>query len=466
LISVVEAQQKFSELLASDPSWQTLASSQFAEHVAVFCAWALRDAQFKTERDRQEFFLSTALNRSSILAHAEDREYLPTKGVPSSGTILFTNLGESTVAVPKGTEFLTPKSIPVTTTAAVVVSAGQTVSISAEQKTQTVHTFSVTEEKQFLECLLPIDTTNKLASYTVDVSDSYGVSERWTYYRLLLNTFATTRAFDEFYSHNGQTGIRFGNGNFGKIPSSGSTVTITAWETEGNIFLASGQQLYPVKGLGVLFKAVIGSAFTSGRDMEGTESIRRNLHYWQTFNEEMVWRDDYTYFLRRKFPELVHVRAWGEQEAEQQAGGMSLDFLNKIFVVAYAVGGADMQTSCMTALETVRPLNRRFQWVPVRHVYWTIQLTGRVLDDVSLVDAQAAIKAALYAEYGRDSATRRDKVYVSEIYEVILATGFFRQESGARFSLTTGGSIEPELLEDMVSIDIDNSTFTLTYAGA
>lgn len=463
MISVIEAQQKFAEILAADPSWEPLKYSQFSKHVAIFCAWALRDAQFKAERDRQEFFLSTALNKSSIQAHAEDREYIPRKAVPSSGAITVANSGTTDIYIPTGIEFITSTGTYITTTESKTAVAGGSVSISADQKEKKVYIYSIDTAKEFFECLIPLENTPKIAGFTVTVKDSLNEETTWAYYRLLQNTYPTTKAYDEFYSHTGQVGIRFGNGNFGLIPESGSTVTISAWETEGDVYIASGQKLYPVVALSSedVAKVTVSTAFSGGKASEDIESIRANLHYWQTYNEELIWAEDYKYFLRRKFPEILFAKAWGEQEQEAQEGEPSLDYVNKIYISAYEPG-TDIHTQYMAELEKVRPLNRSFEWVEVNHVQWTVEVTGTVLEDIATADAIANIKAALLAAYGKDSSTRRETVYTSEIYEVIMATGYFEAKTGARFSLTTSGSTTPTLLQDMVSIDIDNSTFTIT----
>lgn len=464
MISVSEARAKFAELLAADPSWSSLSESQLADHLAVFCAWALRDAQFKTERALQEYFLSTAINKSSIQAHAEDREYLPIKAKPSSGSILITNSGTTSIAIPKNTEFVTSTGINIATTESSVVPASGSVSIPAEQKTAGKYEFDVTESIEFFECLLSRDISPSIASFSVSVTDNLAITETWKYYRLLQNTSSDTKAYDEFYWHTGQTGIRFGNGNFGKILEVGNKVSINTWETSGNVFISSGQQIFPVNSLSSTdtLKMVVSSAFTGGRDAESIESVRKNLHYWQTYNEDLIWSDDYEYFLRRKFPQLLFVNAWGEQAMEEQAGAPDFDFVNKIFFSVYSVGD-DLTDACLSALLINSPLNRKFEGIAVNHVQWTIAIIGTVLDDISLTDAENAIRAVLESAYGKDSENRRDNVYTSEIYDLIMSTGYFESNTGARFSLTTSGSSTPSQLQDMVSIDLESSTISLSY---
>jgi hypothetical protein len=407
--------------------------------------------------------LSTAINKSSIQAHAEDREYLPLKPTPSYGTIVIENKGATDVAVPNGYEFVTGNDIPITTTQAVVIAPSTSATITAQQKEKVNYSYTISAEKEFFECLFPIEKTLFVSEFSVYVTDPLGNIDPYFYYRLLQNTYPETLAYDEFYTHNGEIGIRFGNGNFGFIPVTGSVVNISAWETQGNIYIASGQKIYPVTALvptDTLTYAV-GTAFSGGTDAETIESIRTNLHYWQTYNNELIWAEDYRYFLKRKFPNILFVKAWGEQEQEEQEGATSLDYVNQIYISAYAE--VDNHTNWMAALEAVRPLNREFSWVSVNHVYWTIAISGKVLDDISLTDAEADIRAKLEDAYGKNSVNRRDNVYTSEIYDLIMATGYFATGSGARFTLTTSGTIAPAQLQDMVSINLSSSTIELSY---
>jgi hypothetical protein len=470
VISVASAKEKFAELLQADDSWKNLSDSQLTEHLAAFCAWALRDAQFKVERARQEFSASTALNRSSILAAVEDQEYLPTKAVPASGAVTVVNSGPAAVSLARHTEFLTDSGMTLALTTPAVVAAGGSEVVSVEQKKAAAYTFDVVEQVPFFECLLSADVTPDVADFSVSVTDAEGTTRNWTYYRLLQNAYPNTRAYDEFFNHLGQIGIRFGNGTFGLMPEAGSTVTVSAWETEGEVFLAAGQEVYPVDSLvdangnEADVTAKITSAVAGGSNAEDTETIRTNLHYWPTYNEELVWDDDYVYFLKRRVPGILFCKAWGEEEAEAQAGAASLDFINRIFISAYHPD-RDVQVECLAALSGVTLLNRNFQWVAVNHVTWTVTVTAEVLPDVVLAEAEADMRTALDAAYGRDSATRRDRVFLSEVYEIIRSTGYFEAGTGARFEVTTAGTTAATQLQDMVSLDLDASTFSLSYTG-
>jgi hypothetical protein len=470
MLSVERAVTKFKEIINAASSWASLKDSQFAEHVATFVSWCLRDAQFKTERAKQEMFISTALNRASLVAHAEDRDYIPRKPTPASGTITIHNKGTAKVSLPVGVEFDTDDQFSVTTLSAAVIEAGASATIAASQYRKTELTFPVETEEIFHEIRLSRELTPRVASFSVDVNEDDGAGYRvWNYARLLQNTYPSSRVYDEFYAHTDQIGIRFGNGNFGRIVPEGAIVRVRVDETHGGVFLSAGQQLYPVReyddysGQPAVIEAVIATAFSGGLDVEGTEETRRNLHYWPTYNGELVWAEDYVYFLERRYPGILFARAWGEQEAEEMAGSPSFDFINKIFICAYAEGHPTLQSDCMTALQGVELLNRTFEWVEPVHVSFTVEVTGKVLQDVVLSEAEAAIRDVLEKYYGKNSSDRRKTVYLSEIYDAIQETGYFSSATGARFEVTLGGQWTQNYLYEVVSVDLDGSTFDLSY---
>ena len=80
-----EVKAKFKEYLGEIPEWKNLVDSQFVEKMAVFVGWLVEHAHFSVERAYQEAFYDSALNRSSLLAHAEGLSYVSAKPEPATG---------------------------------------------------------------------------------------------------------------------------------------------------------------------------------------------------------------------------------------------------------------------------------------------------------------------------------------------------------------------------------------------
>ena len=307
-----------------------------------------------------------------------------------------------------------------------------------------------------------------VAGFDVFVDEGYGF-EQYQCARLFQNAGSDSRVYDEFYTHTEQIGIRFGNGMFGRIPTIDTNIRLDVFKTKGDIFLSNGQELFPTHDIFDSNREIaqieihVSTAVSGGSPPEGTEEIRKNLHYWPTYNEKLVWSDDYIYFLKRRFPQIIFAKAWGEEEAEAMAGSPRFDFINRIFICAYAEGYGDLESDCIEALSDVPLLNRKFTWQDPVHVEFTIVVTGKVLKSVVLSDVETAIKDILTLYYGQNSTSRKSEVFLSEIYDSIQKTGYFVASSGAKFTATIAGQYEPSFLYEMVSIDIDSSTFNLTY---
>lgn len=460
--------EKLKALLSQNPSWKNLANSQFVEHLAIFMGWMLEDAAFKVERARQEAFIGTALNRSSLVAHAEDREYLPRKPQPSSGKIKITNPNTSPVTLKRGTQFLSDAQLPYSLDAKTVITAKGTAVAGVIQYGVTSVVQTVDATMPFYEILLERELTAKVMSIEVFVDEGDGF-EQWEYSRLLTNASRDSKVWDEFYHVGDQIGVRFGNGTFGKIPGAGATVRLDIAYTEGNVLLLEHQYLYPMEtvlddqGQPASIQIEATETIQGGQPQEPTEEMRRNLHYWPVYNERLIWDNDYTYFLRRRYPEIVFVRAWGEEEAEK-LWGVKLEHINKIWICAYAPRSG-LKEDVMRAIADVPMMCRNFQWYEPEHISFTIEMEGQILSDAVLSEVLEDVKNALMAAYGKDSAQRRDSVLASEVYECIYATGHFDAGSGAWFKVELSGSFEAEYIYQMVSLDLENSQISLAHIG-
>jgi hypothetical protein len=464
MISKDEAIEQFKSLLGVKGDWAQIADSQFVHHLAVFASWALRQALWKIERSYQEFFRSTAATRPAILAHVENENYIPIKATPSTGSCLVTNQGSARVDIAAMQAFESAAQIRYVCDDPISLDASASATYAFRQVRQEVYTYTIGEQKAFFEVLFDIGLSEKIVGISVYVDD-----EPWQLASKFYNAGPQDKVYDEFYSHTDQAGIRFGNGIFGKIPEVGSVVIVELLITDGVTYLADGQKLEIVGEVLDLAESPVNitvqtvGEISGGTLMEDKESIRRNLQYWPIYNQQLVWDEDYSYYLRRHFPNLTWIRVWGEKEAEEQAGVMDLSFINTIFVSAYEAGGADISTAIIESLtEVTAKLNRRFQWVAPVPVTFTLTVTGKVTKARNLADVAAAIESVLETNYGADSFERKDAVYINDIYSLIEDTGHF---SGADewFSVTPAGDTTADLLEEFVAIDMDLTTISITY---
>jgi len=476
IITKEAAIQKFRDILSVKTAWKILAKSQFLNHLAVFMSWVLREALWKIERTYQEYFLSTALNASSIRAHAEDRAYLPRKKTPASGAGTIKNNGTVAVSLPSGQALSSDADLDYVTDRALLIAAGVTAAVEFIQKTRLEAVHTVTEEKAFYEIVFDEDLSGeltaeqaaKICNFTVYVNVNGGLGyELWAYSRLFQNAYPGDQVYDEFYAHTGQTGIRFGNEYVGEVLPVGALVKIILELTDGDTSLAEGQQLALVgevldmAGQVADLTITATEAVTDGQDAEPIEEIRNNLKYWPVYNEKLVWRDDYIFFIKQAVADILWLKVWGETEMEA-AYGPNVLYINKIFVTAYAADRTDLEEEIFERLNELSILNRKFEWVEPAFSTFSLTITGKVASSVVIADAQAAIIAALTENYGKDSASRLEEVRVKDFYSIIDGTGYF-DAAGAYFEVSHSGVTEATDLHEMVHIDMDTTTITLEY---
>lgn len=467
-ISIENARDKFKDILTGMADWAVLKRSQFVDHLGVFQAWALRSALWEVERTRQEAFAATALNRSSILAHAEDREYLPRKPEPATGDVLVKNNGAHPMSIPIHQHFIASSQRSYVATDAVAIAPGETGTLPVAQMLRHIIETVVDAERPFYEVFIERELAGNVHSFTVWVDEGEGDFEQWDYARLFQRTHADSKVFDERYNRLDQIVICFGNGHFGKIPPLGAKVRIEAWLTDGKTTLLPGQPLHIVGSLldsasiPVKIDVKTQTPITGGSAPETTEEIRRNIHYWPIYNERLIWQEDYVYHIKKNHTDIVWMKVWGEQEAEA-FHGPRLAHVNVIHVTAYSPTDPAIGEKIMETLSEVHLLNRRFRWVDPIFSTFRLTIDGVVSRSRVLSDVERSIRDSLTQAYGKDSRGRMDEVYVKDFYRFVNATGQFA-EPEAYFTILHEGTVTPTALEEMIHIDIDNTVITLEYA--
>lgn len=468
MILAEEVRKKFKEEISQIDAWKNLTDSQFVEHLAIFAGWLVEQANYATERTYQESFYDSALNRSSLLAHAEGLSYTPAKPEPAEGAATFTNNGTATVELIREREFMSDAQVIYTLEETITVPAGESVTASISQRSSNTYEFTVEETEPFYQYLFPQDVSANIVSMRVFVDEQDGQGFReYEYDYLLANSFEDTRCYDEFYHFTDQLGIRFGNGYFGVQVQQGWMVRVETVETDGNTLLLEKQSLWPVDeiqdvdGITANMEIVVSTTVTNGQNQEDTETLRRNLHYACVYNDRLVWWQDFQYFLQRRYRDIVFAVAWGEDTAEEM-WGTNLDFINRVWICAYSPQ-REIKDLAMGAIAEIPSMNRHYIWYDPEHVSFWLTVKGKVLQNQPLSEVVQAIRDVLDLHYGKASTSRREEVHMNDIYADITGTGYFVDGTEAWFTVETHGQFEAEYIYQMVSIDLDQTEISLEF---
>lgn len=455
------ARASFTDIIRKKPSLEALADSQVLQGLNTFQGLALEYALHKLERAQQEGYLSTAYNRSSILALAEDRQYLPRKPTPSIGQLKVDNKSGSTIGTPAHFALVSEDQRYYMTVDAVSALSGGTAQVGITQVRKHEISFTIEKEQPFIELELGRSISKSIHKFRVFIDMGTGYEE-WKPSARFRNA-RDAKVFDEFYSHTDQVGIRFGNNVFGLIPKKDSKVKVELWLTDADTKLMPNQTLTAVDSRGVeLVEFTTATVIQGGVAGESTEELRRNAMYYPLYDENHVWDDDYAFFIKRHFPQVIWCKIWGEAEQEKMDGELNLRNHNKIFFCCYAPNDPDIGTKIKPFMEQHIPqLNRRYESVPVDKKSFTVTITGKIKRSVVLSDAVKLINDKLWNNYHKNSRSRRVKCLDRDLYRICNSLNVFEELED--IDITVTGTSEPQNLKQMVFIDYDSTVLNLSY---
>ena len=468
---------KFNDTIKNNPWWAKFANSQFIQMISIFAGQVIYTAQNYASRALTEGFISTATKRTSILAAAEDRGYVGRFIIPSTGTIKVTNKATQPITVPAGMEMLTNDQTVITLLETKQIQPGETITgLQVSQQEKVVVDYPVKAATPFLTVLLDTDLTQEVADLLVSVISDDGERE-WKLNPLFRMSRETSEHYVMVYRPTEQLGVRFGNGQMGKMPSAGSTIRLTAQASRGDYTLAINQPLTPsgdYADLSGVLDIVNDTAIRSGAGHESTDETRNRAQYFVPYDGQVVWGGDYRYYIQSKVPNLAWLNVWGEQQQEQATGKRDVNNINKIFFCGHRPGysQAEVQTMIYDAIGTIpNEMNKRYEYISVNEKPFTIAVTGIAKKNVILNEAINEIKDTLLNNFGHDSSkfgelfendSASNRIYaqvkIKDLWSAIEKLGIM-----ISYDIVLQGFDQAVNLNDFVFLDVDKSTFTLNY---
>jgi hypothetical protein len=343
------------------------------------------------------------------------------------------------------------------------VPPGESAEVECIQAERRVFTTTVSNPSKFMTRLLDPDTSDKVSSFEVYITEFNDVRRKWQLATLFRNTSKNSYAYVEFYTPSEQLGIRFGNGILGRIPSLGAVIEIECILTAGASDIPAGMPLIAISdpGLNSIFRITTGSTLEVGSEREDIESIRQNTLYYPSYDESLQWSNDHETFIRRNMPLLTWVSVWGESTQELLAGYKSIEFINKIYIAVHQPG-----ISQSVLMEQINALYKNVDdynvtFVPVETLFqsYTVRLRGKILgtDIPELIKAE--IKKAL-AVYDKTSPSYIGTVKPNQIWNTVDDSGLLTS-----FELSIDGDslMEHPPVNTMRYLDVAASDIDVNY---
>ncbi|HHN5366984.1 TPA: hypothetical protein ACQ8UR_003849 [Escherichia coli] len=459
---------QFNALLKKDSWWSKFVDSQFVAMISLFVGQMVYRCYQYAMRALQEGFISTALKRSSILAAAEDRGYVGRRIAPSAGTVKIKNRTDERLQLPIYAPFETGDLVPILLSDAVDLAAGETKIVPVSQ----LEVFSVEKTVDaaapFFTVMLSKEMTANCHSIDVYVTEPDGSTKRWEKSFMFRCANNTSCVYTEFYKPTEQIGIRFGDGSTGRMPPTGSVVSLDVWCTLGQLTVVEGQKLTALNEISHYeqsIEVVTASLITGGTPAENTEETRARAQYFVSYDEQIVWGDDYVFYLKNTIGGMSWLRCWGEEEQERYTG-YDIHNINRIFLCGHKPGLTqdELHAAFLAQLATIPDkMNKRFKLVDAKFTPVSINLIGKVPSTSVPNDVEITLKKDLEYRFGRDSykfdnGSGFEAITKDQIWEYIKHLNVFTE-----FELEVIGSLAPQNLEDFIYIDTSVSQFDITF---
>jgi hypothetical protein len=282
------------------PEWTTTDASDFGITLIELFAYMGDSLNYYIDRAANEGFITTATQRSSVLAIANLLGYTPSNGTPAATTLTFSNSTASTVSMPAKTQIATTTTVNGVSTQIIFETDATVVIPAAVGATKgTISAPSTQGETITSEYL---GDSNGTAYQTFSLANTPLISGTT---QIVINSVAYTRVDylidsngnDPVYTVNtdaeGVSYINFGDNVSGRIPPIGAVYATyrIGGGTSGNVGPSTLKYLITNVVAGVTVNNA--TAASGGADPESTDTIRINAPTALTALNRAVSLKDY-----------------------------------------------------------------------------------------------------------------------------------------------------------------------------
>lgn len=295
------------------PDWNTGSEGDFGVMLLELFAYVGDILSYYTDRVAQEAYLPTATQRLSLFNIAAMLGYVPSNGVPASGTITFVTEDPGVaVIVPAGTQvgstFDSDQDGPViyqTVDVVTVPDNGGTVTTDVVQgETYNQVNIGVSDGTAGQQYLLP--SLNVLDGSTQIFLQTTTGTEEWIQVGTFIDSTPGDKVFMVNVDANGNTIVTFGDGGNGLIPALSLNIYATYTVIVGaagnqpagsvNTIVSGPNNAEPPLGFSVALDEAgipLSSIMAGGADPESNDSIRANAPMAYATQDRAISLTDY-----------------------------------------------------------------------------------------------------------------------------------------------------------------------------
>jgi len=334
---LVEALQ---DRLKNKETWIDIYRSGTGQMLIELLAYILNTGLYYTERRANESYLSTAKNRSSVIALVSLLNYIPKRKTSSTGNLTFSIVSPLTkiVYIPKYTECQSVSGLKYLTNESTVIEKGQT-SVSASSIQGELKQIEVTSNgvinQEYLISSINVENSANVNNPTLRILVD---SVEWTNVNSFINSTNISEHYRIINEMDGKVTVKFGDNINGKAPIDGSVITIKYIDTDGldgNVTYSDkittiNDTIYDEDGTSVTVTVTNPDLFLGGDAEEDIEEIRYEAPRVFKTGDRAVSKTDFISILEN-YSGVASANVWGENE-EALAAGLAVDYemLNKV----------------------------------------------------------------------------------------------------------------------------------------
>lgn len=213
------------------------------------------------------------------------------------------------------------------------------------------------------------------------------------------------------------------NGLAGLQPATGSNITISIYDTEGNISPSDGMAFY-FEYSDATEKAVMAlkDVIQAGEAPMNITTMREVCSYPGIYSENAVYLSNFDFLVRKRLGAVTFLNVWNERR-EEEVRGADVKHMNRLFVAALKEGVSKeaLENQITTIIRTADD-SYRIVFVPVLEKSVPLKITLYVPSTYDAAAVRQAVRSLMLANYGRLSAwaKRGDaKMLKKDLYDLV-----------------------------------------------
>lgn len=377
---------------------------------------------------------------STVLADASLKGLMP-MATPARVKVKVENPTNAEFAIGAGRGLLDSSGRMYVADSPVTVPAGGVGHAELLQKQVRAIEHTVTVSQAFYKIEVPQPVDGRFIS-GISVADAAGTP--YTYSVEFTNVANGDKVFHVECDEYRRLFVVFGYAGYvGYQPSVGEVLTLTVYETTGDVRPDAGSPFaldYAIAPQDGLIKITMDSLLIPGAAPIDIATLRELCKYPSAYDQTAVYLGEFDFLVRRNIAGLKFLSIWNET-IEELVRGPSLDNINRLFVSFVPPDGATRESIEQEVLRVIKAADDSYRIVFITPAILAIGMT--IVAEVARIHDAVAVKKqildVLLKEYGEKAVPIRAGMLVVKykaIYALLKNSVQALQDSGSDFSVT------------------------------